>query len=90
MDQWEHMRIEAVQKGIHTVELRTVSGPHYNVSELDVEQEPGDQGLRLLDEFGKAGWELVTAESAPTGSAMKNTFWLKRPVESQGGWAYTP
>lgn len=88
MEQWEHMRIEAVYKGIHTVELRTVAGPRYYPSEIDVDHEPGDQGQRLLDEFGKAGWELVTTEHAATDSALKRTFWLRRIAEGRGGMAF--
>ena len=83
------MRVEAVQKDSYTVELRTFSGPRYLASHIDPDQEPGDQGLRLLDEFGKAGWELVSASEATTGSAKLRTFWLKRPVESRDGYAFS-
>lgn len=88
MDQWEHMRIEAVQKDSYTVELRTFSGPRYLTSHVDPDQEPGDQGLRLLDEYGKAGWELVSTHERATGSAELRVFWLRRIVESRGGMVF--
>jgi hypothetical protein len=78
METWEHMRVGAVQHQSQTVELWTVSGPRYFRRDRDVSPEPGDQGLALLDELGRQGWELVSTEQAPTGSAQLHTYWLKR------------
>jgi len=83
MDTWEHMRIEAVYKGTQTIELRIIAAPRYFPSDVDNDHEPGDQGMRLLEQYANAGWELVTVETAPTGSALQRTYWLKRRVVAE-------
>lgn len=88
MEQWEHMAVLGLvtDEALELIAFR----PNGTSDVLDT----GDVGLgrvmRALTELGQQGWQLVTSnvQTSDEGGGSV-THYLKRPIESDGGWAET-
>jgi len=75
MDSWEYMTLQ-VEDTNSGPEYVTVNGPQYARHRRDVDTHlPGDALMRLLDDLGGEGWELISLD------APNSTYWLKKRTE---------
>ncbi|MFQ1002617.1 hypothetical protein [Modestobacter sp. SSW1-42] len=78
MTQWAYMLVtsEVTNSG---VEIKVADAPNYQLGTVDPDGK-GMEELRVFDQLGEEGWELVSVDE----SDNRSRYWMKRLVPEEG------
>jgi hypothetical protein len=78
MERWEYMTVETEDTHSGT-QVSIIRAPSYLPMPAGGSGDVGHAALRILDELGADGWELVDVRELSGPS----TYWLKRRITSE-------